>query len=572
WRNMLDELTLLGYEEADLLEVGLAIKHEDSGRIYDRFRSRLMIPIQDERGRVIAFGARALGPDDNPKYLNSPQTPLFDKSRVLFGLHDAKSTIRETGTAVIVEGYMDVIQAHQAKFTNVVAQMGTAMTETQLHLIAPRYAKKIILALDSDAAGQNATRRSLETARKALESDLSGRLSVDIRILQIPDAKDPDDLIRETPEQWRDLIDKSLSITDFVINMETQGLPSGPAMRDVSVQEREQLARRLLPLLAASESNLYVESNIQRLAQRLYLNERELLGWAKIYRSKPKKSPGRLKPPGQSGKDSSGSSRQSSSKNRPPTADVPTTYNEPPPINYDAVEPPELSDDELFDYVSNAVTRAATPDSSSSRPPESPPLASAPPGFAQHNESEAYCLRVLFRHPEAYYRVNRKFRELAGEDQRLQKGPLSALSTGDFSRSDYRRLVEMFISAVNQHEMGVLEFLAENIDPVLQQELKRLLIDEGEAIRHRLDNRLNGDYATVWQLYQPQVDPDREVLEKALRLRLLRLKRELDEYSFLLMEVQQDDPSALQIVSDVLLSKQAIQRLDVEMQQQSRYL
>jgi DNA primase len=142
WQTTLDYLTQLGYAEDDIVEVGLA-RRSDTGRVYDYFRHRLVIPIRDERGRVIGFGARALSDEDNPKYLNSPQTVLFDKSRTLFGLDRAKRAIRDSETAVIVEGYMDVIQAHQAGFLNVVAQMGTAMTEAQLKLLAPRWAKRI---------------------------------------------------------------------------------------------------------------------------------------------------------------------------------------------------------------------------------------------------------------------------------------------------------------------------------------------------------------------------------------------------------------------------------------------
>ncbi len=164
WQNAVDLLTGLGYSEDDLLATGIASRNEESGRVYDRFRNRLMIPIRDERGRVVGFGARALAPDDNPKYLNSPQSALFDKSHLLYGLDMAKQPIRDASTAVIVEGYLDAIQAHQAGYANVVAQMGTALTEAQLKLIAPRLADHIILSLDSDAAGQSATRRSLEVA------------------------------------------------------------------------------------------------------------------------------------------------------------------------------------------------------------------------------------------------------------------------------------------------------------------------------------------------------------------------------------------------------------------------
>ncbi|MFN8565700.1 MAG: DNA primase [Anaerolineae bacterium] len=214
WQHAIETFTALGYSEDDLLATGIATRNEESGRAYDRFRNRLMIPIRDERGRVVGFGARALAPDDNPKYLNSPQSPLFDKSRLLFGLDFAKQTIRDTETAVIVEGYLDAIQAHQAGYTNVVAQMGTALTEPQLKLLAPRLARRIILSLDSDAAGQSATRRSLEVARETLQADYAGRLSVDIRILVVPDAKDPDDLIREAPERWTQLAEDAYPVAD----------------------------------------------------------------------------------------------------------------------------------------------------------------------------------------------------------------------------------------------------------------------------------------------------------------------------------------------------------------------
>ena len=206
WQHAIEALKGLGYSDDDLIATGIAAHNEETGRVYDRFRNRLMIPIRDERGRVVGFGARALAADDNPKYLNSPQSALFDKSRLLFGLDFAKQAIRDTETAVIVEGYLDAIQAHQAGYSNVVAQMGTALTEPQLKLLAPRLAKKIILSLDSDAAGQSATRRSLEVARETLQADYAGRLAVDIRILVVPGAKDPDDLIREAPESWPQLV------------------------------------------------------------------------------------------------------------------------------------------------------------------------------------------------------------------------------------------------------------------------------------------------------------------------------------------------------------------------------
>ncbi len=140
WDGVRNYFGKKGYTDDDLLAAGLLVEKEDSGRRYDRFRGRLMIPIRDLRGRVVGFGARALEPDAVPKYLNAPQPDLFDKSALLYGLDMAKKGIREAGQAVIVEGYMDVMQGRQSGFNNMIAQMGTALTETQLRQLK-RYTK-----------------------------------------------------------------------------------------------------------------------------------------------------------------------------------------------------------------------------------------------------------------------------------------------------------------------------------------------------------------------------------------------------------------------------------------------
>ncbi|MBC7871146.1 MAG: DNA primase, partial [Chitinophagaceae bacterium] len=530
WKNMLDELTHLGYSEAEILDAGIATKN-DEGRVYDRFRNRLMIPIRDDRGRVIGFGARALAPDDNPKYLNSPQTPLFDKSRVLFGLDMAKNAIRDGEMAVIVEGYMDVIQAHQAGFTNVVAQMGTAMTEAQIKTLTPRYAKKIILALDSDAAGQSATRRSLETAQQTLESDYAGRLSVDIRVLQIPNAKDPDDLIRETPEQWRDLVNNALPVADFVIQMEMVSLPQNP-----SVQEREALARRILPILAASENNLYQHDNIQKLSMRLRIPERDLLAWAQEQAAKV------VRP------------AQHDSKAR--THD----QMEPPSVNYEVIEPPDFVDDEEG-YTVTKPSRS--------------------PGTAVRNADvslEAHCLRLLLQKPELYYQVNRKFRELAGDHAGLRQGPLSDLGVDDFSRGDYQAIIHTLILAQQQSEMEAMDYLNENLDPVLLQEIQTLLVSEEKAVHDKVGQRFQSDFSHVlWKNYErrilPSLNPGLEVIDKALRLRLARLKRDIDEFSFMQQDSQVADASSVvQLGMQVVLSRQARHLLDTELARQFKSL
>lgn len=543
WESMRNALKSLGYAEADIIDAGLAVRKEGGGGVYDRFRNRLMIPIRDSRGRVVGFGARALNPDDNPKYLNSAQSAVFDKSRLLFGLDTAKHAIRESETAVIVEGYLDVIQAHQAGFTNVVAQMGTALTESQITLIVPHLAKKIVLALDSDPAGQNATRRSLETARQVLESDYAGRLSVDIRVLQIPGAKDPDDLIRETPDAWSQLVDDSQSVTDFIIGMETGALPTGAEIRNVSVQERMALAHRVLPLLAASESNLYVESNVQQLAARLYLNERELLDWARQHRAQKARHP-----------QASRRASQNVQETQPPD------FESPPPLDYDALPPPPFDSDDVFVSDSFEQQKRLHPSSGGTQPYD--------------NAAEAYCLRLLFGHPEMYFQVNRKFRELAGSDARLLNGPLGNLCGGDFSRSDYGHLMDMFVAGVDQHDVLLVEFMLENLDPVMRREFDALLIDEHERIRQHLNRRFDGDWAVEWKRYEqhapPASDSLKEALKAALKLRWERLRREMDEYGFLVAEgVYRDNgAAAYQIAQQVLLLKRAVQRLDVAVHQQ----
>jgi len=163
-----------GYSDEELLEVGLLTDNPERGTRYDRFRNRLMIPIHDVEGRVVGFGARTLDKEGIPKYLNSPQTALFDKGRLLYGLDTAKRNIREAREVVIVEGYMDVMQGWQAGFRNIVAQMGTALTGDQLRLLK-RYTKRFILALDPDAAGIKATMRSLQVARENLDREIEHR-------------------------------------------------------------------------------------------------------------------------------------------------------------------------------------------------------------------------------------------------------------------------------------------------------------------------------------------------------------------------------------------------------------
>lgn len=560
WSHMLDHLKTLGYNETDVIEVGLALKN-DNGRVYDRFRNRLIIPIRDERGRVIGFGARALAAEDNPKYLNSPQTVLFDKSRTLFGLDMAKTTIREGETAVIVEGYMDAIQAHQAGFKNVVAQMGTAMTETQLRLLT-RSAKRIVLALDSDAAGQNATRRSLETARTTLQADFGGRLSVDIRVLQIPGAKDPDDLIRESPERWGELVTNAMPVADFVIEMETATLPA-----NASLQEREAVARSLLPLLVASENNLYNRDNVQKLALRLHITERDLLAWAdeqvRIEKAKKPRTPppAEFKP----------QAKPPETRQATPTETYTGGEFEPPPLDYEGIAPPDVDVDidDVYPAMPDAKPAPTAPSIGS--------YAAAMPQAARRSTPlseisiEVQVLRGLFRQPMAYYMVNRKLRELANDNRSLIDGPLGDCCPDDFTHVDARALMQAFQEALEQDELDPLDYLRLKADISLQPQLDVILTDDMTGMRQRVRESQAADLERIYNHNRrvlEGVQTGEAVVERALELRAKRLKREREELVFLQMDAQanNDEPAMLRYGQLIFLFNKAQLLLDTNLQ------
>ncbi|HEY75350.1 MAG TPA: DNA primase [Thermoflexia bacterium] len=287
WEGLRDHLVEQGFTLDELEEAGLLIRRED-GTTYDRFRGRLVIPIRDARGRVVGFGARTLEPDGVPKYINSPKTPLFDKSRLLFGLDLARQAIREEDRVVIVEGYMDVMRAHQEGFRNVVAQMGTALTEAQVRLLQ-RYTRRFVLALDPDAAGLQATLRGLEVARESLEREaepvfdprglvgFEGRLGAEIRILSLPAGQDPDDLIGSDPQRWLALVEGALPVVEFVF----QQLLAQADLEDA--KERARIVDRMLPLLRDVRDPVEREVYAQKIARALEVDERTVL--SRLHRS-----------------------------------------------------------------------------------------------------------------------------------------------------------------------------------------------------------------------------------------------------------------------------------------------
>jgi DNA primase len=282
WDNALKHFTGRGYSEKDLFDAGL-LSERDLGGYYDRFRHRIMIPIRDERGRMAGFGARIVDPDDIPKFLNSPETPIFSKGRLLYGLDRARKPIRTVDQAVIVEGYLDVIAVHQAGYENVVSPMGTALTEDQLRLLK-RFTRRIVLALDPDTAGQKAILRGLDAARQAMDREgelrfdargllrSEARLQADLRVASLPDGLDPDEIVARDPEEWARLIQDAKPVVTHV--MET--LAEGQDLRDPKVKSG--IALQLVPLIEDLPNAVERETYRQQLARFLKVDERALIG------------------------------------------------------------------------------------------------------------------------------------------------------------------------------------------------------------------------------------------------------------------------------------------------------
>ena len=269
------------YQEQELLALGLVISREGGGS-YDRFRNRLMFPVRDEQGHIIGFGARALD-DSLPKYLNSPQTMLFEKGGCLYGLEKAKLAVKQHNLAVIVEGYIDVIMAHQYGFANVVASLGTAITERQMGLFS-RWTSNLALALDADAAGDEATLRGIQTAslvlaRRAvplfsgemrggkavlkMKSSLAGQ----IKVIRLPQGKDPDEIIRQDSSVWQHLVESALPVIDYAFDLITSRVDL------TKPSERSKVLDSLVPFVAEVSDPVEQAHYIDKLANLVRVDQ-----------------------------------------------------------------------------------------------------------------------------------------------------------------------------------------------------------------------------------------------------------------------------------------------------------
>ncbi len=280
WDALLGYLRERGYALAEIVRAGLAVEREGGG-VYDRFRHRLIFPIRDLQGHVIGFGGRALDEAQVPKYLNSPQTVLFDKGSALYGIDRAAPAIRRAGRAILVEGYFDVLMAHQAGYENVVAPMGTALTENQVHLLR-RLTRSLYLAMDADSAGAMATLRGMEVIREAMGEQavpvptaqglvrLERALDGEVRIVVLPPGRDPDEVIRADPDDWAKRLAEAVPVLDYVLERLTQEADLSTA------RGKAEAVEQALPLLAEVHDPVQQGHYVQRLAHLVQVDDRAI--------------------------------------------------------------------------------------------------------------------------------------------------------------------------------------------------------------------------------------------------------------------------------------------------------
>lgn len=255
WSNLLDAARAAGYRDAVLDASGL-VKRGERGSFYDAFRNRLMVPIRDVSGNVVAFGGRDLSGQDVAKYINSPETAVYKKSRILYGLYEAREAMRHEKRVLLVEGYFDLMRCFDAGICNVVASCGTALTTEQANLIR-RYVPEVVVVFDGDAAGVRAALRGIAILTAA---------GLTVRAMVLPDNKDPDDFIREQGvEPFRAMLESAQDIVTFYVRMNEARLGT--------IEGRTDVAREIFTLVQSLEDALRADEYLKRTAKELQLDE-----------------------------------------------------------------------------------------------------------------------------------------------------------------------------------------------------------------------------------------------------------------------------------------------------------
>ncbi len=257
WDGLLEFLRSRKFSDQDIFDSGLSVR-SDRGGYYDRFRGRLMFPIRDLHGNVVGFTARILKEDDKQgKYINTPQTMVYDKSSVIYGLDKAKLAARGAKKIILVEGQMDCISSHEAGIKNVVATSGTALTPAQIRLLK-RYANELLFSFDSDSAGEEAAKRAIDLA---LEKDIN------VKIIRITEGKDPDECIKNDPQDWIDAIAGAAPIMEYYFDNTFSKLDMGRA------EDKKKASNILLPIISKIANKVEQSHWLQVLANKLNVSE-----------------------------------------------------------------------------------------------------------------------------------------------------------------------------------------------------------------------------------------------------------------------------------------------------------
>ncbi len=273
WDKSMSFLKTKGFNESEINQAGLIKRKNQGSGYYDRFRNRIIFPISDVHETIIGFGGRAMDETDAAKYLNSPQTMIYDKSFVVYGLDKARQAVKETDLAIFVEGYMDVISSHQAGVKNVVATSGTALTPGHIKLIN-RYTNNVAFCFDQDLAGQAAAQRSIDVA---LAEEMN------IKIIKVLNGKDPDECIQKDPQLWQKSIEQAKPYMEFIIQTAREKFDFS------NIEEKKKAAKEILTQVSKIQSKIEQDYWIKKTGEALSVNEKLL--WEAMPKSKTKIEP-----------------------------------------------------------------------------------------------------------------------------------------------------------------------------------------------------------------------------------------------------------------------------------------
>ncbi len=484
WDALRNHLEQAGYSPHSLHRADLVKHNEERDSFYDSFRNRLIVPIHDRQGRIIGFGGRVLD-DSPPKYLNTAETPLFHKSHVVYGLDRAYSAIRQADSVVIVEGYMDVIAAHQFGFENVVACLGTALTEEQLRQLQ-RYTDNFILALDADTAGQQATLRGLNQARQALKRKakpvltptgrmhVEHRLSANLRITTLPEGRDPDDIIRQDTGTWQALINNATPLVDYYF-----GIVANQYDLD-SARGKGEAVAELTPLIAELGDDEERQHYIQRLSRVVRIEERTI-------EQRVTASARELRRPSEEG-------RHRRRFTRPQSGQAPAGAE--PQTPPDSAPWEESVDPASADGQANGAP-----------PPPTSDLAAIVP----ETKLESFLLALLIYDPDL----------LIWQWGMTQELEIAPLSRNDFQQIEYREIFGALRGFIASDELWDINAFQETLSPGYHPVLSQLITQ------------------IMTMPEREPADVQNALLKLLIRLRYTRLRENLSAMQFLLHDAQE---------------------------------